>query len=233
MVSDLDLKLQLAQGHTHCSLPLPWGWSWSPANNLPPSGSTTWVRGRTGAHQPAWGPTVSPTPRAPECPFSGLSVTMPMSCPTLALGLTFGSSVTPPYPQSWGQTQGYPKTLPSPTPRAATCVCPPSGKRPQLGLPKGQPGMAREGLLGARQLWPTAPGQPAGGRESAAGSLAVNYYAIPVPIFYVHAQPCWSGGQQRGRWATAWSSPGLLRCLGQGLGKPLASESVVGIVCRL
>lgn len=98
-------------------------------------------------------PRCLPPPRAPECPFSGLSLTMPMSCPTLALGLAFRSSVTPPYPQSWVQTQEYPKSLPSPTSKGSDLCVPTFRKTAPAWPPLGQSGMAGEGPLGA----PPAP----------------------------------------------------------------------------
>lgn len=70
-----------------------------------------------------------------------------------------------------------------------------------------------------------------GAWETAAGSVAVNYYAIPVPIFYVHAQPCWSGAA--GALGTAQSSPGLLRCLGAGTGQAPGLGIRVGVVRRV
>lgn len=78
-----------------------------------------------------------PPPRAPECPFSGLSLTTPRSCPTLALGLAFGSSVTPSPSPELGPGPGVPQIPPIPHLQGQRRVCPPSGKRPQLGLPWG------------------------------------------------------------------------------------------------
>lgn len=57
------------------------------------------------------------------------------------------------------------------------------------------------------------------GAWETAGSLAVNYYAIPVPVSYAHAQPCWSGGSRGG--AGPLSGPVQARSgvLGAGTGQ--------------
>lgn len=92
-------------------------------------------------------PHVSP-PRALECPFSGLSLTMAPSCPMLPLGLEFTSS---PRYFCYPELQSHPEFLTFPLPpKAVTWVClssgkglmlpwPPSGIHEKLGRPWGGP----------------------------------------------------------------------------------------------
>lgn len=144
-------------------------------------------------------PRCFPPPRAPECPFSGLSLTMPRSSPTLALGLAFGSSVTPSPTPELGPDPGVPQIPPIPHLQGQRLVC---AHLQENGRSLASLGATRNGQ-GGRWVPPTlAPTHCAWsadrGAWETAGSLAVNYYAIPVPVSYVHAQPCWSGGSSGG-----------------------------------
>lgn len=71
-----------------------------------------------------------------------------------------------------------------------------------------------------RQLCPTAPGQPAVGLGVCCWVLGRELLCNTSSHFLCAVQPCWSGGQQRGCWATAWPVQACSGVLGQGLGKP-------------
>lgn len=134
------------------------------------AGLSMMERGQAGTHLPTRGPKVSPPPWAPKCPFSGLSLATATFCPTLPLGLVFGSSSGPAPTLGVGAGLEGPPENPHPAPpRAAIQLYPLSGKQLQ------HPELIREGPLGAPHVSPSsnqAPGQPAWGHGSLGRSCA-------------------------------------------------------------
>lgn len=146
---------------------------------------------------------------------------MPVSCPTLALGLAFGNSATPSQSPELGPDPGVPQFPPLPHLQGQRLVC---AHLQENGRSLASLGATRNGQ-GGRWVPPTPAPTPCAwsayrGAWETAGPLAVNYYAIPVPVSYVHAQPCWSGGSSGALGHCPVQSRPAQVSWGQGLGKP-------------
>lgn len=74
---------------------------------------------------------IDPPPRAPQCPFSGLSLTMATSCPLPTLELTWKPCQPCPLPSVEPGLTQVPDE--SPTPKGGIRAPPPSGERPPSG----------------------------------------------------------------------------------------------------
>lgn len=128
LIENLNLKLQLTgRGYTHYHYSPP-----SPGDSV----YLGWGEGhcRNGGAGLALvsqhGGPIDPPPRAPQCPFSGLSLTMATSCPLSTLELTWKLCQPCRLPSEEPGRRRSPMN--PPLPQAAFLLCPPLGD----GLPQ-------------------------------------------------------------------------------------------------
>lgn len=177
-------------------------------------------RGWTGARQPTWG-SQRPPPRAPECPFSGLSLTTATSRPLSPLGSSVEALVSPLPPQSQGPPRGPAE---APTPKGSVSTLPTFRKRAAAATASFWAPRNRHARLCPPRRWgQTSRGLPGLGRLTPSSSSGGKHYAIQAP-FSTHTRFCRPGrvpmaprqgsvawGLARSPWqARAWKALWLL-----------------------